>query len=54
MKWKEYGRKRSWPNLRYHPEICLEKLIKNMNNLRISGFLADILNRKLPNEKKEC
>jgi hypothetical protein len=26
MKWKRRGRKWLWPNLRYHPSICLEKL----------------------------
>jgi hypothetical protein len=24
MNWKGYGRKQSWPNLRYYPSICLE------------------------------
>jgi hypothetical protein len=26
MNWKEFERKWSWPNLRYHPSICLEGL----------------------------
>jgi hypothetical protein len=25
MKWKVCGRKRPWPNVRYHPGICLEE-----------------------------
>jgi hypothetical protein len=31
MNWKEYGRKLSWPNLRYYPGICLEGLKKTKN-----------------------
>jgi hypothetical protein len=23
MNWKEFGRKRAWPNLRHNPGICL-------------------------------
>jgi hypothetical protein len=33
MNWKECGRKRSWPNLRYYPNICLEDLRKSTKNL---------------------
>jgi hypothetical protein len=25
---KDYGRKRSWPNVRYYPGICLKGLMK--------------------------
>jgi hypothetical protein len=28
-----YGRKRSWPNLRFYPRICLEGLRKATKNL---------------------
>jgi hypothetical protein len=33
MNWKGCGRKRSWPNLRYYPGICLEGLRKTTKNL---------------------
>jgi hypothetical protein len=33
MNWKEYGRKQSWPNLRYYPGICLEGLRETMKNV---------------------
>jgi hypothetical protein len=33
MNWKGCGRKRSWPNLRYYPGICLEGLTKTTKNL---------------------
>jgi hypothetical protein len=33
MNWNEYGRKRSWPNLRYYLGICLEGLRKVSKNL---------------------
>jgi hypothetical protein len=33
MNWREYGRKWSWPNLRYYPGICLEGLRKNTENI---------------------
>jgi hypothetical protein len=33
MNWKGYGRKRSWPNLRCYPEICLEGLRNATKNL---------------------
>jgi hypothetical protein len=35
MNLKGYGRKRSWPNLRYYPEIYLEGLRKTTKN---SGY----------------
>jgi hypothetical protein len=33
MNWKGCGRKRSWPNLRYYPGICLglRKTTKNLS-----------------------
>jgi hypothetical protein len=33
MNCKEYGRKESWPNLRYFPSSCLEGLRKTMKTL---------------------
>jgi hypothetical protein len=33
MNWKGYGRKRSWANLRYHPDIWLKVLRKPTRNL---------------------
>jgi hypothetical protein len=33
MTWKGFGRKQSWPNLRYYPGIYLEGLRKTMKNL---------------------
>jgi hypothetical protein len=33
MKWKRYGRKRSWPDLRYYPDFCLYELRKSTKNL---------------------
>jgi hypothetical protein len=31
--WKESGRKRSWPNLRYHSTICSEELREAIRGL---------------------
>jgi hypothetical protein len=42
MNWREFGRKQSWPDLRYCPGICLEELRKTMINLRIAGVWAKI------------
>jgi hypothetical protein len=33
MNWKGCERKRSWPNLRYYPSICLEGPRKTVQNL---------------------
>jgi hypothetical protein len=33
MNWKGCGRKRSCPNKRYYPGICLEELRKTMKDL---------------------
>jgi hypothetical protein len=42
MNWKG-GKKRSWPNLRYHPGICLEELSKTAEVLsRDSRSQAEI------------
>jgi hypothetical protein len=39
MNWKGYGRKWSWPNLRYYPGIFLEGLWKTT---KISGRIAGL------------
>jgi hypothetical protein len=45
MNWKGYGRKWSWPNLRYYPRISLEVLRKTMENLsQYSWTLGQDLN----------
>jgi hypothetical protein len=33
VNWKGYGRKKSWPSLRYYPIICLEGLRKTTKDL---------------------
>jgi hypothetical protein len=33
MNWKGHGRKRSWPNLKLYPVVCLEGLRKPTKNL---------------------
>jgi hypothetical protein len=35
------GRKRSWPNLRYYPDICLGKVMKTKNNLNQDSWCLD-------------
>jgi hypothetical protein len=41
--------------LRYYPGICLEVMRKTTkNSVRITDFLAEILNLDLPNMKQEC
>jgi hypothetical protein len=43
MKWKVSARKLSWPNLRYHPRICLEGLGKPWKmSTRIAGIPVEI------------
>jgi hypothetical protein len=43
MNWKGYGRKRSQPNLRYYPGICLEELRKTIKaSVRIAGLWTEI------------
>jgi hypothetical protein len=42
MNWKGCGRKQSWPNLRYYPNIFLEGLGKPTKNLRIAILQAEI------------
>jgi hypothetical protein len=43
-----YGRKRSYPNLRYYPGILLDGLRKNMKNSQDSRSLGRDLNRGPP------
>jgi hypothetical protein len=41
--WKGFGRKWSWPNLRYYPGIHLEGLRKTTeNSVRIASLQAEI------------
>jgi hypothetical protein len=55
MNWKGCGRKRSWPNLRYYPYICLEGLKKTMKNLiQHSRSLSQDLSPGLPEYEVEC
>jgi hypothetical protein len=40
MNWNGCGRRRSWPNLRYYPSICLEgpkKTTRNLSGEPVSG-----------------
>jgi hypothetical protein len=37
MNWKGYGRKQSWPNLRYYPQISLKGQRKTTNSLGIAS-----------------
>jgi hypothetical protein len=48
MNWKEFVRKQSWPNMRYHPRIYLDGR-KTTKNLRILGDPAEILTGHFPN-----
>jgi hypothetical protein len=34
---KEFGRKRSWHNLRYYPSICLEQLRKTKKRVSLDN-----------------
>jgi hypothetical protein len=42
MNWRGCGRKLSWPNLRYYPDIFLEVLRKATKILRIAGLRVEI------------
>jgi hypothetical protein len=54
MNWKERGRKRSWPNLRYYTSNCLEGLRKIAQaSVGIAGLRAEVLSLDLPNTKQE-
>jgi hypothetical protein len=54
MSRKWYGRKRSWPNLRFYPGSCLDGPKITTKNLRISDIRAEIWTRNLPNTKQGC
>jgi hypothetical protein len=50
MNWKECGRKQLWPNLRYYPGFCLERLRETIKALvRIAGLQAEVLIQDLSN-----
>jgi hypothetical protein len=43
MNWKGCGREQLWPDLKYYPGICLERLRKAMTtSVRIAGLQAKI------------
>jgi hypothetical protein len=44
------GRKRPWPNLRYHPGMCLEGLSK-ITIVRTAGLRAEVRTQDVPNTK---
>jgi hypothetical protein len=50
---KGCGRKRSWPNLRYYPEIFLKGLRKTTINIRRVGVPAEIRMGYLPNTSQK-
>jgi hypothetical protein len=54
MNWDEFGRKRSWSNLRNYAGIHQQGLRKITKTLRTAGLRAEILTRDLPNMKQEC
>lgn len=47
------GRNWLWPNLRYYSSICIGRLRKTMNNLKITSIRAQILNQDLQNKNQE-
>jgi hypothetical protein len=50
MKWKEYDRKRSWPNPGTFPAFALRDCVKpRKTQVRIGGDSADTRTRNLPN-----
>jgi hypothetical protein len=44
------GRKRPWPNLRYHPGMCLEGLSK-ITIVRTAGLRVEVRTQDIPNTK---
>jgi hypothetical protein len=42
MNYKEYGRKRRWPNMRLYHGICVEEMRKTTEALRIAGLLFEL------------
>jgi len=47
------GRNWSWHNLRSYSSICIGRLRKTMNNLKITSIRAQILNQDLQNKNQE-
>jgi hypothetical protein len=54
MNFKGYVMKRSWPTLRYNPDIFLEGLRKPRKTVHVAGLRAENCTRALPNTKQEC
>lgn len=46
MKWKVFARELSWPNLRYHPRICVEGLGKPWKMSSIKAGVPDEIRTK--------
>jgi hypothetical protein len=42
MKWKEFGRKQSWPDLRHCFGVFKEGMRKSAKTIRVADGLADI------------
>jgi hypothetical protein len=52
MDWKGFGRKRSWPNSRYYPGICLEGVRKTTKtSIRTARSPGRDFNRGTPHRK---
>lgn len=52
MNWKEYGRKRSWPDSRYYPGICPQGQGRPRKlSVRVTGFRTQIWTHYLRNTK---
>jgi hypothetical protein len=49
MNWKWQGRKSTWPNLTYFPDIHLRGLSKSTNSLREVDITAYIWTLHFPN-----
>jgi hypothetical protein len=49
MKWIEFGRKCTFFNFMYYPDICLECLRNTTNDLGLIGVFAEIRNGHLAN-----
>jgi hypothetical protein len=54
MNWKVFGRKRSWPKLRYYPSIRLQRPKKRLKiSVMIAGVQAEIWTRDTPNTNQD-
>jgi predicted RNA-binding protein (virulence factor B family) len=53
MMWKGCEMKRLWPNLGYYPSMCVVRLRKTTEDLRIFGIPAGIQTRHFPNKIKK-